>query len=267
MKIVLFGFRFHPYTLEVLEKFQQHHIQPLALVEATPHYSLQQIADSPDVTEDFFSELDPKQVLSFWTLQTILRHPLRSLPLIKKVLTNANKIKGTKAPSPLTNIQLYRVRDHTGISCEKLLKKIQPDLLVLCPAASIIRKNILTIPTIGTINAHMGLLPHIRGMNALEWTIFTTGKAHISVHFVEEGLDEGAILSTREIKDIKNQSIAQLRRKGRTAMAEELAVVIKKIKEHTATPTKQKKEEGKQYFTMHKDLVSLCEVKLRDKHR
>ena len=267
MKIVLFGFRFHPYTIEVLEKIQQHHIQPLALIEATPHYSLQQIGDSPDVTEDFFSGLDLKQVLSFWTLKTILTHPLGSLPLVKKVLKKRNKNKEPKIPSLLTNIQLYRVRDHTGSACEKLLKKIQPDILVLCPASSIIHRNILSIPTIGTINAHMGLLPLVRGMNALEWTIFTTGKASISVHFVEEGLDEGAILSTREIKDIKNQTIAQLRRKGRTAMAEELALTMKKITEQTVTPTEQKKEEGKQYFTMHKDLISLCEAKLRDKNR
>ena len=48
------------------------------------------------------------------------------------------------------------------------VRTLDPDVAIHA-GAGILRAAVLAIPRLGTLNAHMGLLPHYRGMNVAEW--------------------------------------------------------------------------------------------------
>jgi methionyl-tRNA formyltransferase len=64
----------------------------------------------------------------------------------------------------------------------------------------IIRTNVLTLPSLGTIQYHPSLLPRHRGISSINWAIIqgdpVTG---LSVFWVDEGIDTGPILLQKEV--------------------------------------------------------------------
>ena len=51
-----------------------------------------------------------------------------------------------------------------------LVASLRPDLAVHA-GAGILRAPLLALPRLGTLNAHMGVLPYYRGMNVAEWAV------------------------------------------------------------------------------------------------
>jgi methionyl-tRNA formyltransferase len=75
-----------------------------------------------------------------------------------------------------------------------------PDLIWVNSYSLIVRPDVLSIPRLGGINVHGGLLPQYRGSNPLQWAILngetTTG---VTIHEMTDGIDEGPILARREV--------------------------------------------------------------------
>jgi hypothetical protein len=59
------------------------------------------------------------------------------------------------------------VNDHNDRESENILEKSRPDIIVFT-GGGMIRKNILSIPNIGILNCHSGILPRFRGMDVLK---------------------------------------------------------------------------------------------------
>jgi methionyl-tRNA formyltransferase len=74
------------------------------------------------------------------------------------------------------------------------LTKLQPDIIIN-QSQSIIKKELLSIPTIGTINRHNALLPRNRGRLTPFWVLYKGEKeSGVSIHFLTEKLDAGDII-------------------------------------------------------------------------
>ena len=73
------------------------------------------------------------------------------------------------------------------------------DLLVYLGGGGILREAILAAPTLGVLNAHMGLLPAYRGMNVTEWALWNDDPVGCTVHLIVRGIDTGEIISTRRV--------------------------------------------------------------------
>lgn len=76
------------------------------------------------------------------------------------------------------------------------LKELNADLFILCGYNKIIKKQVIEIPPLGTINLHGGKLPEYRGAAPLNWQIIngeTSGGC--SIIFVDEGIDTGDIIA------------------------------------------------------------------------
>ena len=85
------------------------------------------------------------------------------------------------------------------------LKEFNSDLFILCGYNKIIKKQVIEIPTLGTINLHGGKLPEYRGAAPLNWQIIngeTSGGC--SIIFVDEGIDTGDIIA-QEIYPIADE--------------------------------------------------------------
>ena len=88
-----------------------------------------------------------------------------------------------------------------NVNSEASLNKIisyDCDVLVSMSFNQIFRKDIINLTTIGIINCHAGKLPFYRGRNILNWVLINDDKEFgITVHFVDEGIDTGDIISQK----------------------------------------------------------------------
>jgi len=132
-----------------------------------------------------------------------------------------------------------------------LLNRLKPDLLILA-GTGILRNGILKIPRMGTLNAHMGLLPFFRGMNVAEWAALVGAPSGCSVHYVDEGVDTGRILATQELSSEGIRNIEIFRKRVNRLQVDLLCKVLVAITEGQDLPSYcQLAEQGRQFFSMH----------------
>ena len=75
----------------------------------------------------------------------------------------------------------------------------------------IIKEDLLKLPLKGFINCHAGALPFYRGRNVLNWVLINgESEFGITVHYIDEGIDTGAILLKKEL-NISLKSYAHFR--------------------------------------------------------
>ena len=161
------------------------------------------------------------------------------------------------------NIPCISVHDIADDKSLSHLRSIKPDIIIYT-GGGIIRKGLLKVPKIGILNAHMGLLPKYRGMNVLEWSLFNNAPIGITVHFIDKGIDTGDILLRKAIPIKRGDTIENLRSKSQPLSVDALAEVVNKLRNGAIQPIKQKDEDGKQYFVMHKRLKDLVAEKLQE---
>jgi methionyl-tRNA formyltransferase len=76
-----------------------------------------------------------------------------------------------------------------------LLREMKPDLLVVAAYGQILSKDVLTVPTRGTINVHASLLPKYRGAAPVAYAILGgEQKTGVSIIKVTPGLDSGDMI-------------------------------------------------------------------------
>jgi folate-dependent phosphoribosylglycinamide formyltransferase PurN len=63
------------------------------------------------------------------------------------------------------------------------------------------------------LNAHSGPLPYIRGMNACEWSLLLDYQPAVTIHFIERGIDTGAIVDVLKIEVQPGDTVGRLRAK------------------------------------------------------
>jgi methionyl-tRNA formyltransferase len=146
------------------------------------------------------------------------------------------------------------------------LAALAPDVAVLL-GADIVPPDLLSVPRLGTINAHYGLLPAYRGMNVTEWSVLRGDPIGVTVHLVEPGIDTGPILVQQRIELEPGETFESLRRKHQALAAELLVAATKALVDGTARPVRQARDAGRQYYRMHPALRRVAERRLRDQAR
>jgi len=75
------------------------------------------------------------------------------------------------------------------------LRALQPDLLVVAAYGQILSRDVLTIPTLGTINVHGSLLPKYRGAAPVAYAILNgETQTGVTIIKVTPGLDSGDMI-------------------------------------------------------------------------
>lgn len=141
------------------------------------------------------------------------------------------------------------------------LAQQRPDLIIYC-SGGILRRPLLEIPEIGTLNAHMGLLPEFRGMNVLEWSLFYKVPVGVTVHFIDAGIDTGDIILQQTMSIESTDTISSLRMKSIVMNIVLMAEAVQLISHGNVTKHPNPVSEGKQYFVMHDLLKRKAEKNL-----
>jgi len=193
--------------------------------------------------------------------------------LVRRSLRRFNR---TSVPSPaeyskpeISVVEYCRQHDIQLLTVETLdapddlvrIRALDPDLFVHA-GAGIVRAATLAVPRLGTLNAHMGLLPPFRGMNVTEWSFLTGAPVGCTVHLIDPGIDTGAIIAFRPVDPSGAASVADLRGNVDTAQVALLGEVVQWcIGAGELPPLRpQKVEEGRQYFVMHPDVRGALEA-------
>jgi methionyl-tRNA formyltransferase len=75
------------------------------------------------------------------------------------------------------------------------LKMLSLDIILSVGSSRIFGRSILSIPKIGCLNVHAGMLPRYRGINPSFWVLLNQEKSSaVTVHYMNEEIDDGEII-------------------------------------------------------------------------
>ena len=96
----------------------------------------------------------------------------------------------------------------------KIFKKLSPDIVVVVAYGQIIPENFLKISKLGFINIHASLLPKWRGAAPIQRAIINGDKKiGVSIMKVEEKLDNGPVLASKEMELDQNATHGEIEKK------------------------------------------------------
>lgn len=96
------------------------------------------------------------------------------------------------------DVRRERVPSHNHDACVALLEALAPDLIVL-GGTRILEPRVFAPAERGTLNAHPGLLPEVRGSASVAWAIHLDEPVGCTCHFIDAGIDTGPIVGRRAI--------------------------------------------------------------------
>jgi len=132
------------------------------------------------------------------------------------------------------NITYFETGNINNIDVEDFIKKQQADCLVSCHLLQILKKNILEIPELGSINFHPSLLQKHRGSFTSFWALLKKWKTSgATVHYMTEKLDDGKVILQRKFFIKPDDSIFCVNKKNALIGAKLLIKALIKIKKKT----------------------------------
>ena len=158
-------------------------------------------------------------------------------------------------------IKCFIVPDINSKKAIKRLRSFNLDLLINS-SAGLFRSDIINSVRNGILNAHMAYLPTFRGMNVLEWSLFSYKTIGVTLHFINKGIDTGDILLFKQIPLKTGDSIEDLRNKSSVVSLDLTIQGIKGLCNNTLLRRPQLISDGKQYFVMHPRLKSIARKRL-----
>ena len=159
------------------------------------------------------------------------------------VVTQPDKPRGRGqklTPSPVKAFAMekgFTVYQPAKIKTEeftRILKDLQPDLMVVVAFGQILSQQILDIPAYGCINVHASLLPRYRGAAPIQWSVINGEKlTGVTTMFMDAGLDTGDMLLKSEVPITEDMIAEELHDALMEAGADLLVKTVAKIADGT----------------------------------
>lgn len=189
------------------------------------------------------------------------------------LLPSSNKFYSYRQLVRKRNIPIIREKNINSAEMLNILKKKKIDLIVSVFFNQILSKQVIKIPKKGVINLHPAYLPHYKGTGPIFWSLVNNEKfVGVTVHFIDEGIDTGKIISRKQIKVNNSDTEDSLYWKSTLVGVPLLISSIKSIKENRVVsienkggkcfqlPTKEAvskfKKQGKKFFNLKSFLLS-----------
>lgn len=103
----------------------------------------------------------------------------------------------------------YFIAPHRSKEAIDILKKFNIDLLII-GGARILKGDIITVPEKGVLNLHPGIIPDVRGLDALKWAIYYNKPIGVTAHIIDENIDGGIIVKREELKLYKDDTFIDI---------------------------------------------------------
>lgn len=142
---------------------------------------------------------------------------------------------------------LYEIKCKSANSEEfkREVIRLNADIILVGTWGEKLKKEIIDLPTIATVNVHPSFLPKYRGPNPyLQTILHRETKSGLTFHLMDEKFDQGSIIAQKEIPIYPNDTGKEL--KARTVFQARLmcAEVLKKLEYGLVIPIKQNQEDA-----------------------
>ena len=123
------------------------------------------------------------------------------------------------------------------------LAELKPDLLIVVAFGQILDKDVLELPHYGSINIHASLLPRWRGAAPIQRAILAGDyRSGVCVMQMDEGLDTGDILASKELKISDTETAGTLSTRLTKIGVEQLLNVLTQFEQNTISALPQTSE-------------------------
>ena len=131
---------------------------------------------------------------------------------------------------------------------------LDPDIIVTCAYGQIIPREMLNYPKFGCINVHASLLPKLRGGAPIHRAIINGfRKTGITIMYMDEGMDTGDIITSREIPIEDTDTAASLHDKLSILGRDLLIDTLPSILDGTNSRIKQEESEATYGFNISRE--------------
>ncbi|MFQ5903270.1 MAG: methionyl-tRNA formyltransferase [Candidatus Binatia bacterium] len=132
----------------------------------------------------------------------------------------ARQCKVPLYPTPSVNSQQY----------VEALRLLALDVIISINASQVFKRQLLALPRLGCINVHGALLPKYRGRLPSFWVLLNQEReTGVTVHFMNEHLDDGPIIAQRRVPIMPGESQHSLILKTKRIGAELLIEVLDQL--------------------------------------
>ena len=156
--------------------------------------------------------------------------------------------------------QLHQIKCNSANSenFKRELLRLNADIMLVGTWGEKLKKEIIDLPVIATVNVHPSFLPKYRGPNPyLQTILHGEKKSGITFHLMNEKFDRGAILAQKKIDILPDDTSKEL--KERTVFQARLmcAEVLKKLEYGLVIPIAQNEEDMSYFPNINSDDMML----------
>ena len=155
------------------------------------------------------------------------------------------------------------VSKHNGEESEKALAEMQPDLMSL-GSCRIIKPNIFKLAKDGCINTHPGLLPLVRGVYPVVWSIYHDHPCGCAMHFVDEKLDTGPLIYNETFPVYRGNTVENLLERACHLAGDHIVRACREYVSGTLKATQKPPGESNYYSQPTEEVFKTAKQKLAD---
>lgn len=174
-------------------------------------------------TPDFAVPSLNKLIKAKYNIIAVITQPDKKVGRKQEIVHSPVKKFALKHNIPL--LQPQKIKE-----IENEINELKPDIIITAAYGQIMPKIILNIPKFGCINIHGSLLPKYRGASPIQYAILKgEEKTGVTIIEMNERMDEGRIISQREIKIENTDTTASMHDKLSDSGANLLLETLPKI--------------------------------------
>ncbi|MGN1142400.1 MAG: methionyl-tRNA formyltransferase [Oliverpabstia sp.] len=133
----------------------------------------------------------------------------------------------------------------------EILRKLEPEVIVVVAFGQIIPQEILDLPPYGCINVHASLLPKYRGAAPIQWAVIDgEAQSGVTIMKMDTGLDTGDMITKVVVPITEEETGGSLFDKLSEAGAKLLVDTLPSLQNGTAVYEKQPEESPTPYAAM-----------------
>lgn len=145
-------------------------------------------------------------------------------------------------------IQPFRKDVEASSEFADSLQRLGADLFLISSYSMILPADWLTMPALGAVNIHGGLLPQYRGANVLNWVLVNGEReTGVTIHYVDSGIDTGDVILEKRLAVGFEDTALSLRTKLSALWPSALAEVLPMIEKGDCPRTPQDQSKAKHW--------------------
>lgn len=188
----------------------------------------------------------------------VLRYDKIRFPLIDRVLIDT--FNPSQEYTYIKSHKIYEIKARSANSAEfkKEVLRLNADIVIVGTWSEKIKKSIIDLPKITTINVHPSLLPKYRGPNPYLQAIKHMEKeSGVTFHLMDETFDTGAILLQKKVEILPTDTGKELREKIAPKAREGICELLTELNEEIIVPVAQDEKQASYFEQITADEVML----------